>query len=565
MSNSSSQSSSDSEEENVDGAAGKGLPSDIEGEPMIETDSEEENVNRAAADDLPSDIDGEPMIGIDSDGDNGNVDRAAEEDLPSDIDGEPMGSDWDNDSTHSDPTNEATTEANHGSLPDSPIPENPEDHEHQENRPHVPSRTGCKDSSKRPAGPDNSSDDSDDDPPSGNHRSAHGDRPAKRLRTSSLKAPESESKKASDTNPARGADRTEAKDSHCSTSDNAADEIMRSRTLAATNGVAAFANRGIAAPVKKNQNIPTPQFLDKSPMLEDVFCIEPSFSEDTTVEDTNFEDIDKILRWNDTTSQDFSLKPVHQTSGEEAATKIPASTKPVNRVFPAFVSPSVVENPPRDPLQVLADFAILSRPHPLLFTPRSTPVTQEPPVHIPEAHAHQPMNYLTSMWMRMAQENQMDRQFIPQQAMNIPNTPASPEMGRVNPPVPPSVSVRPSPFGDAEFVRMSQEGINAGDYRYMCPSLPGASSEAIAQVRNAIHLSHVDFHRKTQRQPSEDVTKNYRHESYAAQYWRLQKEFETIVGPDWPGDKLYHLRGWKHGFGNWYAAIIPSDPRQQAE
>ena len=88
---------------------------------------------------------------------------------------------------------------------------------------------------------------------------------------------------------------------------------------------------------------------------------------------------------------------------------------------------------------------------------------------------------------------------------------------------------------------------------------PHTASGAEEHIFQALELTHMDSVLKTVAHKTEagypSNLNDYRSESYAAQYRRLQERFESLWDRAEPAPKLYYIQAWTAGFKCWKNAL----------
>ena len=106
------------------------------------------------------------------------------------------------------------------------------------------------------------------------------------------------------------------------------------------------------------------------------------------------------------------------------------------------------------------------------------------------------------------------------------------------------------PDMDEAFITETQQGILAGDYRYMAPQDHGWKEEDKHAISRALELTRIQYcDLKGLCVPGEFA--EYMYESYASQWRRIQDHFEKIWTIFSKPKTLYRLPKWRGGFANW--------------
>ena len=124
------------------------------------------------------------------------------------------------------------------------------------------------------------------------------------------------------------------------------------------------------------------------------------------------------------------------------------------------------------------------------------------------------------------------------------NSPAYSIFGYVSP-----AAENLDPELDQDFQAEAQAGIERGDYRYISPTNK-EEEEAISQ---ALELTRINFHNLKGSMPPQDLN-DYKDESYASQFRRLQQHHTKKWMGELPALPLYSLPAWYRGFDKWRTA-----------
>ena len=107
-----------------------------------------------------------------------------------------------------------------------------------------------------------------------------------------------------------------------------------------------------------------------------------------------------------------------------------------------------------------------------------------------------------------------------------------------------------NPDADEAFEAETEQGILAGDYRYMAPEDHGWKEEDASAISRALELTRIQFcDLKGHSVPGEFT--DYMYESYATQWRRIQNHFEQIWTLFSKPITLYRLPKWRGGFAKW--------------
>ena len=106
------------------------------------------------------------------------------------------------------------------------------------------------------------------------------------------------------------------------------------------------------------------------------------------------------------------------------------------------------------------------------------------------------------------------------------------------------------PDVDEEFQTETQEGIAAGDYRYFAPQDHGWEEEDQEAISRALELTRIQYSELKGHSVPGDFSQ-YRYESYASQWRRIQDNFKTVWTLFSEPRELYRLAKWRKGFSNW--------------
>ena len=124
------------------------------------------------------------------------------------------------------------------------------------------------------------------------------------------------------------------------------------------------------------------------------------------------------------------------------------------------------------------------------------------------------------------------------------NSPAYSIFGYVSP-----AAENLDPQLDPDFQAEAQKGIERGDFRYISPATE-VEEEAISQ---AFELTRVNFHNLKGSMPPQDLN-DYKDESYASQFRRLQQLHTKKWMGELPALPLYSLPAWYRRFDKWKTA-----------
>ena len=109
---------------------------------------------------------------------------------------------------------------------------------------------------------------------------------------------------------------------------------------------------------------------------------------------------------------------------------------------------------------------------------------------------------------------------------------------------------------DKAFQQETEDGVLGGDFRYMAPQDHGGREDDILAINRALELTRIQFCKLKGMCVPSDFSE-YRSESYACQWRRIQDKFDFVwIGAHTPFS-LYRLPKWRHGFGNW--RVLSSD------
>ena len=106
------------------------------------------------------------------------------------------------------------------------------------------------------------------------------------------------------------------------------------------------------------------------------------------------------------------------------------------------------------------------------------------------------------------------------------------------------------PDMDEAFIAETQQGILAGDYRYMAPKDHGWKEEDKRAISRALELTRIQYCDLKGLSVPGDFAE-YEYESYASQWRRIQDHFEKIWTVFSKPKTLYRLPKWRGGFAKW--------------
>ena len=114
----------------------------------------------------------------------------------------------------------------------------------------------------------------------------------------------------------------------------------------------------------------------------------------------------------------------------------------------------------------------------------------------------------------------------------------------------PQLNLGFDPELDDEFQVETQQGILAGDCRYMAPKDHGWKDVDARTLSRALELTRIQYCDLKGHTVPGDFT-DYMYESYASQWRRIQDQFEQIWTPFSKPTTLYRLPKWRGGFNKW--------------